>query len=124
MKLLFDHNLPPSLVTGLRNLFPDSEHVFAIGLDRSSDLEIREYARREGLVIVTKDADFSDMCVLKGFPPKIIWIRRGNCSAHDVEELLRQHHMEIEDLEADPYFKIHEKEVRSMRLTEMVSCSG
>jgi predicted nuclease of predicted toxin-antitoxin system len=102
MKLLFDHNLPPSLVTGLRNLFPDSEHVFAIGLDRSSDLEIREYARREGLVIVTKDADFSDMCVLKGFPPKITWIRRGNCSAHHVEELLRQHHTEIEDLEADP----------------------
>ncbi|HET9713980.1 MAG TPA: DUF5615 family PIN-like protein [Pyrinomonadaceae bacterium] len=102
MKLLFDHNLPPSLVARLTDLFPQSEHVFAIGLDRSSDLEIREYAGREGLVIVTKDADFSDMCVLKGFPPKIIWIRRGNCSTRDVEELLRQHNTEIEDLGADP----------------------
>ena len=67
MKLLFDHNLPPNLVPRLRDLFPQSEHVFCLGLDRASDLEIREYAKREALLIVTKDADFSDLCVLKGF---------------------------------------------------------
>jgi predicted nuclease of predicted toxin-antitoxin system len=72
MKLLFDHNLPPRLVVRLQDLFPHSEHVFKIGLDRSSDIEIREYAAREGFLIVTKDADFSDLCVLKGFPPKIV----------------------------------------------------
>ena len=102
MKLLFDHNLPPGLVARLSDLFPYSEHVFNLGLDRASDLEIREYARSEGLVIVTKDADFSDMCVLKGFPPKIVWIRRGNCSTSDLEELLRDHHNELEALETDP----------------------
>ncbi len=100
--MLFDHNLPPSLVARLTDLFPESEHVFPTGLDRASDLEIREYARLGSLVIVTKDADFSDMCVLNGFPPKIVWIRRGKCSTQDLEELLRQHHREIVDLEADP----------------------
>jgi predicted nuclease of predicted toxin-antitoxin system len=39
---------------------------------------------------------------LKGFPPNIVWIRRGNCSATDLEQLLRDHHNEIEALEADP----------------------
>ena len=43
MKLLFDHNLPPSLVIRLADLFPLSEHVFRLGLDRVSDLEVREY---------------------------------------------------------------------------------
>ena len=102
MKLLFDHNLPPGLVGRLRDLFPHSEHVFVLGLDRASDLEIREYARREALVIVTKDADFSDLCVLKGFPPKIIWIRRGNCSTKELEQLLREHLDDIEALNSDP----------------------
>ena len=102
MKLLFDHNLPPRLVSRLSDLFPDSEHVFTIGLDRASDLEIREYAKREDLVIVTKDVDFSDLCVLRGFPPKVIWIRRGNCSASDLEHLLRGHHSQIEALDVDP----------------------
>lgn len=102
MKLLFDHNLPPGLVARLRDLFPHSEHVFKIGLDHSSDVDIREYAGRAGFVIVTKDADFSDLCVLKGFPPKIVWIRRGNCSAEDIEQLLRKYHDDIDALETDP----------------------
>lgn len=101
MKLLFDHNLPPALVSRLRDLYPHSEHVYNLGLDRASDFEIREYARDEALVIVTKDADFSDLCVLKGFPPKVIWIRRGNCSANDLEDLLRQHENQIAELESD-----------------------
>lgn len=101
MKLLFDHNLPPSLIKRLWDLFPLSEHVFVLGLDRASDSDIRDYAQREAFVVVTKDADFTDLCVLKGFPPKIIWVRRGNCSVQDLEDLLREHHEQIEALETD-----------------------
>ena len=71
MKLLFDHNLPPSLVKRLSNLFRLSEHVFTLGLDRASDSEIREYAQRGAFMVVTKDADFSDLCVLRGFHQKL-----------------------------------------------------
>jgi len=39
--------------------------------------------------------------VLLGFPPKIIWIRRGNCSISTLEEILRHHHDQIETLELD-----------------------
>ena len=102
MKLLFDHNLPPGLVAGLADLFPHSEHVFVLGLERATDWEIREHAQREGFSIVTKDADFSELCVLLGFPPKIIWIRRGNCSTKALEQILRAHCDDIEALDADP----------------------
>jgi predicted nuclease of predicted toxin-antitoxin system len=102
MKLLFDHNWPPLLVSRHQDLFPQSQHVFTLGLDRASDLQIREYARAEDFVIVTKDADFSDLCVLLGFPPKIIWIRRGNCSASAVEDILSCHREDIQTLERDP----------------------
>jgi len=67
MKLLFDQNLAPGLVARLADIFPDSKHVFPLGLDRASDSEIRDYAHQEALIIVTKDADFSDLCLLKDF---------------------------------------------------------
>jgi predicted nuclease of predicted toxin-antitoxin system len=102
MKLLFDHNLPPSLIVRLADLFPHSQHVYLLGLDRENDLAIREHARQNDFLIVTKDVDFSDLCVLRGFPPKIIWIRRGNCSTKALVEILRAHYEGIEAFDADP----------------------
>jgi predicted nuclease of predicted toxin-antitoxin system len=82
VKLLFDQNLSPKLVERLADLYPDSNHVYQLGIDLAPDKEMRDYAARDGFVIVTKDSDFSDLCILLGFPPKVIWIRRGNCSRH------------------------------------------
>lgn len=101
MKLLFDQNLSPDLVKRLADLYPDSNHVYHVGIDRVADKELRDYARREGFVIVTKDSDFSDLCVLLGFPPKVIWIRRGNCSTATIETILRDHRDDIESLHQD-----------------------
>jgi predicted nuclease of predicted toxin-antitoxin system len=98
MKLLFDHNLSPSLINLLRDLYPDSSHVYTLGLECVRDTEVWEYAKREGFLIVTKDADFSDLSLLRGFPPKIIWIRRGNCKTADIEAILRNHYDDIEEL--------------------------
>jgi len=101
VKLLFDQNLSPDLVKRLADLYPDSAHVYHIGIDRLADQELRDYARREGFVIVTKDSDFSDLCILLGFPPKVIWIRRGNCSTAAIETILRDHRDDIESLDRD-----------------------
>ncbi len=89
MKLLFDQNLSPRLVNRLSDLYPDSNHVYPLGIERVPDKEVWQYARDEGFLIVTKDADFSDLCMLLGFPPKVIWIRRGNCKTADIEKHLR-----------------------------------
>ena len=72
MKLLFDQNLSPRLARRLSHLYPDSNHVFHLGLDRAPDTDIWNHARREGFAIVTKDAEFSDLCILRGFPPNIV----------------------------------------------------
>jgi predicted nuclease of predicted toxin-antitoxin system len=101
VKLLFDHHLSPRLVATLADLYPDSSHVYLLGLDRADDKEIWEYARREGFLIVTKGADFSDLVVLRGFPPKIVWIRRGNCKSSAIESMLRHHYADIEALDKD-----------------------
>lgn len=90
MKLLFDHNLPPRLARSLAYLFPDSQHVYALGLDRASDREICDFARKRGYTVVTKDADFEDLALVLGFPTKVVLIRRGNCSVEEVESLLRE----------------------------------
>ncbi len=55
----------------------------------------------EGYLIVTKDAEFSDLCMLLGFPPKVIWIRRGNCMTSDIEMILRRHYSDVKALKED-----------------------
>ena len=95
MKLLFDHNVSPRLVSLLDDLFPDSNHVFLLQLDTADDAEIRSYAAANDFVIVTKDADYSELHSLFGAPPKVIWIRRGNCATLAIELILREHFQEI-----------------------------
>lgn len=102
MKLLFDQNLSPRLVKSLADLFPDSNHVFFVGLDRDDDRMVRRYAEQNDYIIVTKDADYSDLSLLLGYPPKIIWIRRGNCSTTAIEQILRENFGQIEEMYADP----------------------
>jgi predicted nuclease of predicted toxin-antitoxin system len=99
--LLFDQNLSPRLVDHLADIYPDSVHVSAFGLGDAMDMEIWEYARDHDYMIVTKDADFSEFGVIKGFPPKVIWIRRGNCSTKDIEMILRENYSAISYLSED-----------------------
>ncbi len=106
MKLLFDHHLSPRLINRLADLYPESNHVYPLGLGEAEDKDIWEHARREGFLIVTKDADFSDLSLLLGFPPKVIWIRRGNCKTSDIEHILRHHHGDIEALEQDEIISV------------------
>ena len=101
MKLLFDQNLSPRLVNRLADLFPGSAHAHPLGIAQDSDEAVREFARREGFLVVTKDADFSELCLMLGFPRKVVWIRRGNCKTRDIEDIIRRHYEDIEALGSD-----------------------
>jgi hypothetical protein len=57
-RLLFDENLAPRLVSDLADLFPDSNHVRAPGLNGADDETVWERAAEDGFIIVTKDDDF------------------------------------------------------------------
>ena len=102
MKLLFDENVSPRLVVGLSDVFPGSVHVRDAVLSRASDAAIWDYARDRGLTVVSKDSDFHQASFLRGSPPKVIWIRRGNCTTADIETLLRSNGTEILAFGADP----------------------
>ncbi len=96
MKLLFDQNLSPRLVGGLADLYPEAAHVYPLGLGAATDAHVWAYARQHGYTIVSKDADFGEMSVLFGHPPKVVWLRLGNCSVHEVELVLRRDHNTLE----------------------------
>lgn len=102
MKLLFDQNLSPSLVTRLGDVYPGSSHVFLLGLDRATDEGVWQFARDNGFTLVSKDADFSDLSLLRGYPPKVLWLRLGNCATAQVDALLRRHREAIEQMTSDP----------------------
>jgi predicted nuclease of predicted toxin-antitoxin system len=101
VRLLFDQNLSPRLLDALADLHGGSSHVRNEGLRTADDDTVWAYAARQGFVIVSKDADFHQMSFVLGHPPKVIWIRRGNCSTDEIAALLRRHHADLLAFEQD-----------------------
>ena len=89
MKLLFDENISFRVVSKLIDIFPNSIHAKDIELPTLSDIILWNYARKNGFAIVTFDADFYEYSLVKGTPPKIIWLRFGNNSTNYIAEILR-----------------------------------
>lgn len=89
MRLLFDENISPVLVHQLADLYPDSLHVRDVGLQSADDEAVWSYALQNNLIIVSKDNDFHQRSFLYGHPPKVVWLRLGNCSTEDIEVRLR-----------------------------------
>ncbi len=102
MKLFFDHNLSHRLVARLQDIFLHSSHVRDVGLESASDEQVWQYARDHGLCLVSKDSDFNDLVSLRGAPPKLIWLRVGNCTTTEVEALLRSKQDQIEEFSQTP----------------------
>ena len=102
MKLLFDQNLSHRLVPALADIFPDSNHVRNAGLGRADDDSVWQYATAQGFAIVSKDSDFHQLSFVRGHPPKVVWIRRGNCSTDEIESLLRQREQDLRTFNRDP----------------------
>lgn len=80
MKLLLDENLSPRLTALIGDLYPGSCHVEDCGLLNAPDEEVWRFAAENGFAIVSKDSDFSELSALHGSPPKVIWLRVGNCT--------------------------------------------
>jgi len=96
MKYLFDQNISHRIFNYLPARYSDSSHVKKEGLIDYSDIEIREFAKNHGFVIVTQDSDFNELNSFYGFPPKIIWIRTGNLPTNILAEILISNEAEIQ----------------------------
>ena len=90
MRLPFDENLSPKLPNRLSDLFPDSLHVRDVGMKATVDPIVWDFAKDNDLMIVSKDADMHDLSLVLGNPPKVVWLRLGNCSTRQVEDVLRR----------------------------------
>lgn len=104
MKLLFDQNLSYRLVRLLAVEFPDSRHVSNLGLSRADDAVVWARAGAEAYVVVSQDADFSEMATVYGPPPRVVWLRCGNRPTQHIEQILRRNAASIramEELEID-----------------------
>ena len=101
MKLLFDQNLSPKLPGRVADIHPGSDHVIHLGLDRAADEDVWDFARVNGFVMVTKDADYPNLVALRGHPPKVLWLRIGNCTTRQVEDAIRANTVAVQAFEAD-----------------------
>ena len=102
MKLLLDENLSPKLPALIAAQFPGSLHIRDCGLKGATDKAIWEFARANNFTIVSKDSDFYQRSLFYGSPPKIVWLRIGNCTRDEVVQLLLMHEQEIRALDANP----------------------
>jgi predicted nuclease of predicted toxin-antitoxin system len=96
-KLLFDNNISHRVIARIVDIFPNSTHVMLENLDESSDIDIWKFAKKHSSTIVTKDSDFNDLVIYKGIPPKVIWIKIGNCRVTDIENILRDNTLVIKE---------------------------
>ena len=101
-RLLFDNNISHRVIARIDDIFPNTNHVMLEKLDDVSDERVWMFARNNGYTIVTKDSDFNDMAIHKGTPPKIIWIKLGNCKVAEIENILRVNEDEIKAFLDEP----------------------
>ena len=95
MKLLLDQNISYKLVPLLEEYFPESTHVKYVNLSESNDFTIWQFAKNNGYSIVTQDVDFAELAVIKGIPPKIIWLRIGNTTSTSIFNTLVINYKEL-----------------------------
>lgn len=104
MKILLDQNLSYRIIKKLNSIYPEINHVSNFNLQASDDKVVWEFAKNNDFTLVTQDSDFYDFSILKGFPPKIIWIKCGNTSTNNIIEILTKNYQSIKDfIEDDKY---------------------
>ena len=91
MKLLLDENLSRRLVPFLQHAYPGTSQVVLLGLESASDREVWQKAKDDGYVIVTRDADFQELSLVWGQPPKVVRLRTLNQTRAATLKVLLDH---------------------------------
>lgn len=90
IRLLLDQGLPRSAVQHLGHSGSDALHVADVGFDRAPDADIIGFARQQGRVIVTLDADFHSLLAISGATsPSVIRIRQEGLRGPEVAVLIQ-----------------------------------
>ncbi len=93
-KYLIDVNLPYCF-----SLWNSEEFIHQTDIDdKWTDTQIWNFAKKNNLTIITKDADFSHRIILNTPPPKVIHIRFGNLKLKDFFRMISDNWDEIKKL--------------------------
>jgi predicted nuclease of predicted toxin-antitoxin system len=91
ISILLDQGLPRSAASLLRDEGWDVLHTGDIGLSRSTDRQILEFARNEQRVIITLDSDFHTILALtNASTPSVIRIRLEGLRGPDLALLIKR----------------------------------
>lgn len=112
--ILLDQGLPRSTVSLLQSQGWDVLHTGDIGLSRSSDVEILEYARKEDRTIITLDSDFHTILALTNAPkPSVVRIRLEGLRGNDLAALIKKIWPKIENhLEGGAMVSVNDSGIR------------
>jgi len=92
LRFIVDTQLPPSLAEFLKRRGFDAIHVINCPNGAlTSDNEIISIAIKETRIIITKDSDFMDYYLLKGYPPAVLLLQVGNIKNQELFFLLNEH---------------------------------
>lgn len=98
IRVLLDQGLPRSAVELLRADGWDAVHVVECGLSSAPDEQIMEYARANGYVVCTLDADFHSMLAVSGsIGPSVVRVRREGLRGPGLASLLKRIWDEVGD---------------------------
>lgn len=94
MRFLIDVNLPDRF-----SLWQGDNFIHVRNIDDEwSDTKIWEYAKDKDLIIVSKDADFSNRIIHMEPPPKVIHLRVGNLKIKQFHKFMNENWVLITEL--------------------------
>ena len=118
MKVVLDEGLALSAAELLRREGYDAIHVRECGLARALDADILAWAREQGALVVTLDADFHALLMLTGAKtPSVVRIRIQKLRAWPVATLIRKVLTDYRaDLESGSMVVVEPTRIRVRRL--------
>ncbi len=94
VKYIIDNNLPFRF-----SHWNKPEYIFVRNLNPNyKDREIWEIAKKQNLIIVTKDTDFYNRIIISKPPPKVIHFKIGNFSIGKFHDFISTHWVDICEL--------------------------
>jgi predicted nuclease of predicted toxin-antitoxin system len=104
MKFLVDAQLPQRFANWLNEAGHDALHTLELPRKNlTTDEEVVARAKRDGRIVVSKDADFVQTYLITGEPPLLL-ISTGNINNAELEKILRANLAGIESAFASSRF--------------------
>ncbi|PIV62027.1 MAG: hypothetical protein COS14_03285 [Bacteroidetes bacterium CG02_land_8_20_14_3_00_31_25] len=96
MKFILDAHIPPSLCDIFKRNGYKAMHTMNLPhKNESSDKEICKAAKKQGLIVITKDSDFYYSHLLLNEPEKLLLLKTGNISTQKLKSVFLKYLPEI-----------------------------